>query len=75
MLFSKKEGKTLPDYSVLIVDTVGLLTKIYSYANVAYVGGAMGKTGLHNILEPITFGVPVVIGQNFQKFPEAKTLL
>ena len=35
----------------------------------------MGSTGLHNILEPITFGVPIIIGQNFEKFPEAKKLL
>ncbi len=75
VLFSEKGNKSLSEYSVLIVDSIGLLTKIYSYADVAYVGGAMGKTGLHNILEPITFGVPIVIGQNFKKFPEAETLL
>ncbi len=75
VLFSEKENKELSKFSVLIVDTIGLLTKIYSYADIAYVGGAMGKTGLHNILEPITFGVPIVIGKNFEKFPEAKTLL
>lgn len=61
----------LNDYKVLIVDTIGLLTKIYSYADIAYVGGAMGSTGLHNILEPATFGVPIVIGNNYKKFPEA----
>ncbi len=75
VLFSEKEDKDLSDYSVLIVDTIGLLTKIYSYADIAYVGGAMGTSGLHNILEPITFGVPIIIGQNFEKFPEAITLL
>ena len=51
-----------------------MLTKIYSYADIAYVGGAMGKTGLHNILEPATFGVPIVIGSHFENFPEAKRL-
>jgi 3-deoxy-D-manno-octulosonic-acid transferase len=61
----------LSEYSVLIIDTIGLLTKIYSYADIAYVGGAMGTTGLHNILEPATFGVPIVTGENFEKFPEA----
>ena len=75
VLFSEKENETLSNYSVLIVDTIGLLTKIYSYADIAYVGGAMGSTGLHNILEPITFGVPIIIGKNFNKFPEAKSLL
>ncbi|MDP5100089.1 MAG: hypothetical protein NWQ09_02075 [Nonlabens sp.] len=59
---------------VLIVDTIGLLTKAYSYASVAYVGGAMGTKGLHNILEAATFGVPVVIGKNYEKFPEAGKL-
>ncbi|TYB79874.1 3-deoxy-D-manno-octulosonic acid transferase [Bizionia myxarmorum] len=71
VLFSKKANKNLEDYSVLIIDTIGLLTKIYSYADIAYVGGAMGSTGLHNTLEPAVFGVPIVIGKHFEKFPEA----
>jgi len=74
VLYSEKEGKNLTEYSVFIIDTIGLLTKIYSYADIAYVGGAMGKTGLHNILEPATFGIPIVIGNNFKNFPEAKRL-
>ena len=74
VLFSEMKGKNPSDYTVLIIDTIGLLTKIYNYADVAYVGGAMGKTGLHNILEPATFGVPIVIGQYFENFPEAKEL-
>ena len=61
-------------HDVLIIDMVGLLTKIYSYANIAYVGGAVGKTGLHNILEPATFGVPIIIGDNYDQFPEAERL-
>ncbi len=68
------KGKALSEASVLIVDTIGLLTKIYSYADVAYVGGAMGTEGLHNILEPATFGAPVVIGKNYAEFPEAERL-
>jgi len=72
--YSEKEGKNLSEASVLILDTIGLLSKVYSYATIAYVGGAMGTTGLHNILEPATFGVPIVIGNNFNKFPEAKKL-
>ena len=59
---------------VLIVDTVGYLSRIYSYADIAYVGGAMGTTGLHNILEPATFGMPIIIGPNHYKFPEAQNL-
>ncbi|MDC8003353.1 glycosyltransferase N-terminal domain-containing protein [Aureisphaera galaxeae] len=74
VLYSEREGKNLNEASVLIVDTIGLLSKIYSYADIAYVGGAMGSTGLHNILEPATFGVPIIIGNNFDGFPEAKRL-
>ncbi len=74
VLHSKIDEVNISDYSVLIIDCIGLLSKLYSYADIAYVGGAMGKTGLHNILEPATFGVPIVIGKNFQEFPEAKRL-
>ncbi|WP_111660177.1 3-deoxy-D-manno-octulosonic acid transferase [Olleya aquimaris] len=71
ILFTEKETKDLKDYDVLILNTVGLLSKVYSYADIAYVGGAMGTTGLHNILEPAVFGVPIIIGNNYNKFPEA----
>lgn len=75
VLFSEKEGKNLAEYEVFIIDTIGILTKIYSYADVAYVGGGFGTSGLHNILEPAAFGVPVVIGPNHGKFPEAVALV
>lgn len=64
----------LKDCQVLIIDAIGFLTKIYSYASVAYVGGGL-KTGLHNILEPATFGIPIIIGNNFEKFKEARDLV
>jgi 3-deoxy-D-manno-octulosonic-acid transferase len=75
ILFSEKSNDVLKDYDVLIIDTIGLLSKIYSYANIAYVGGAFGTTGLHNILEPAVFGIPIVIGNNHKKFPEAKAMI
>ncbi|MDO4781687.1 MAG: glycosyltransferase N-terminal domain-containing protein [Capnocytophaga felis] len=75
VFFSEKEGKNLLEYDVLILDTIGILTKVYSYADVAYVGGGMGNSGLHNVLEPAVFGVPVVIGKNYDKFAEAKELV
>ena len=75
ILYSEKEGKNLAEYNVLIVDTVGILTKIYSYADVAYVGGGYTKSGVHNVLEPATFGIPIVIGPNFKKFNEAIELI
>ncbi len=74
ILYSEKENKNLSNYQVFIIDTIGLLSKIYSAADIAYVGGAAGNTGLHNILEPATFGIPIVTGNNFDKFPEAKQL-
>lgn len=69
--YSQKSEKDLWVHKVFIVDTIGLLSKIYSYAHIAYVGGAAGTTGLHNILEPATFAVPIIIGKNYDKFPEA----
>ncbi|QXP60134.1 3-deoxy-D-manno-octulosonic acid transferase [Olleya sp. HaHaR_3_96] len=75
VLFTTKEGQNLQDYDVFILDTIGLLSKAYSYANIAYVGGAMGTTGLHNILEPAVFGVPIIIGKNYSKFPEAYDMI
>ncbi len=74
VLLSEKDGKVLSDYQVLIVDAIGYLTRIYSYADIAYVGGGMGTAGLHNILEAATFGIPIVIGKNFDRFLEAKQL-
>lgn len=70
-IIEETNNSSLEDAQVLIIDNIGLLSKIYSYANIAYIGGAMGHTGLHNILEPAVFGVPIVIGKNHSKFPEA----
>ena len=75
VLFSEKEGKSLADFDVFIIDTIGILTKIYSYADIAYVGGGFGNPGVHNILEPATFGVPIVIGSNYSHFAEATALV
>ena len=60
---------------VMLVDSVGILTKIYSYADIAYVGGGMGTTGLHNTLEPAVFKTPVIIGKNYDKFDEVNKLI
>lgn len=57
-------------YDVLLIDNIGILMHLYQYADVAYIGGAFGK-GLHNILEPASFGVPVIFGNKYSKFPEA----
>jgi len=75
ILFSEKDNVNLSDSNVFIIDTIGILTKIYSYADIAYVGGGFGNPGVHNILEPATFGVPVVIGPNYSHFAEATALV
>jgi 3-deoxy-D-manno-octulosonic-acid transferase len=69
--FSEIEGaKNINEFDILIIDNIGILMHLYQYAKLAYVGGAFGK-GLHNILEPASFGVPVIFGSNYSKFPEA----
>ena len=82
ILFSEKDEMPkqvqhdkLEDFQIFIIDTIGILTKIYSYADIAYVGGGFGNPGVHNILEPATFGVPVVIGPNYSHFAEATALV
>ncbi|MCS3871597.1 3-deoxy-D-manno-octulosonic-acid transferase [Chryseobacterium ginsenosidimutans] len=60
---------------VLIIDSIGLLSKLYSYADIAVVGGGFHDAGLHNILEAATFGVPVIFGNQYRKNPEADELI
>ena len=75
ILFSEKNNVDVSNYAVFVIDTIGILTKIYSYADIAYVGGGFGNPGVHNILEPATFGIPVVIGPNYSHFSEASALV
>ncbi|TLP82333.1 3-deoxy-D-manno-octulosonic acid transferase [Maribacter sp. ACAM166] len=74
LCYSELNDSKIEDFDVLIIDTIGLLTKIYSYADVAYVGGGF-ETGLHNTLEPAVFGIPVIIGPEFKGFAEAENLV
>ena len=75
LLYSEIENEDVSNIKVLIIDSIGLLSKLYSYANIAYVGGAMGTKGLHNTLEPAVFGIPIVIGKNHAGFPEAQVMM
>ena len=59
---------------VLILDTIGILSRVYRYGDVAYVGGAF-RTGLHNTLEPLAYELPVVFGPQHRKFPEAAAMI
>ena len=73
-LFSTSNTENINSNNVLIMDSIGILSSIYQYANIAYIGGGFGS-GIHNILEAITFGLPVIFGPNYQKFNEAAELI
>jgi 3-deoxy-D-manno-octulosonic-acid transferase len=64
----------LTDYDVLVVNTIGVLSSVYQYGQVAYIGGGFG-VGIHNTLEAAAWGMPVVFGPNYHKFQEAKELI
>jgi 3-deoxy-D-manno-octulosonic-acid transferase len=64
----------LQEAKFLIIDNIGMLSNLYRYADVAFVGGGFG-TGIHNIIEAVAFGVPVVFGPNHRKFPEAEEII
>lgn len=73
VLYSRAQISDVDTYQVLIIDSIGLLSSLYKYSNLAYVGGGFG-VGIHNILEAATFGTPIVFGPKFQKFAEAVSL-
>jgi len=72
--YSDANSENLKTTNCLVVDVIGILSSIYRYANVAYIGGGFG-VGIHNTLEAAVYGVPVVFGPNFQKFREARDLI
>lgn len=77
LLYSEVQSLNLSTFSsqILIIDSIGLLSKLYSYADIAVVGGGFHDAGLHNILEAATFGVPVIFGNRYKKNPEADDLI
>lgn len=72
--YTKIKPEEVANYDCLIIDCFGLLSSIYRYGNIAYIGGGFG-TGIHNTLEAAVYGIPVIFGPNFAKFHEAKELL
>jgi 3-deoxy-D-manno-octulosonic-acid transferase len=73
--YSQAANINLEDFQVLIIDNIGMLSKLYRYGEFAFIGGAFGK-GLHNILEAACYGVPIFFGnKNFTKFKEAVDLI
>lgn len=72
--FTQAKTSETVKFNCLIVDTIGLLSSIYQYANIAYIGGGFGN-GIHNTLEAAVWNVPVVFGPNYKKFREARELI
>lgn len=68
------KNASLADYEVLIVDYIGLLSSIYRYGQISYIGGGFG-VGIHNTLEAAVYGIPVIFGPKYQKFKEAVSLI
>lgn len=72
--FSHATKDNIQNYDCVIIDNFGLLSRIYKYADIAYIGGGFG-VGIHNIVEAAVYGVPVIFGPNFKKFKEAVDLI
>ncbi len=68
------DESVLKQKQVLVIDNIGLLSKLYQYGNIAYIGGGFG-TGIHNTLEAAAFGLPVIFGPVYHKFKEARDLI
>lgn len=66
---------TDPGQHILIIDNIGMLSKLYHYAHITYVGGGFGEDGIHNVLEAAVFGKPVIFGPVYEKFAEAVDLV
>ncbi len=77
VLYSSLESTQLSalDYQLLIIDNIGMLSRLYHYADVAVVGGGFHTSGLHNILEAAAYAVPVIFGNRYKKNPEADALI
>lgn len=72
--YSSFDQEARKNLKVLVLDTMGMLSKVYRFADICYIGGGFGK-GIHNVLEPIIYEKPVIIGPNFNKFKEARDLV
>jgi 3-deoxy-D-manno-octulosonic-acid transferase len=72
--YSQANEINISEAKVLIIDNIGMLSSLYQYAGIAYIGGGFG-VGIHNTLEAAAFGKPVIFGPNYNKFEEAKQLI
>lgn len=75
VLFSElKAGVSGEGKRLLIIDNIGMLSSLYGYGKLAYIGGGFATSGIHNVLEPAAFGLPVIFGPRYEKFVEARML-
>jgi 3-deoxy-D-manno-octulosonic-acid transferase len=72
--FSHPDDSKIKTAKVMVIDSIGILSHLYQYADVTYIGGGFGA-GIHNILEAATFGKPIIFGPKYQKFQEARDLI
>ena len=72
--YSNLDNGTAGKPQTLIIDNIGLLSSLYQYASISYIGGGFG-VGIHNTLEAAAFGIPVIFGPRYDKFQEAKDLI
>jgi 3-deoxy-D-manno-octulosonic-acid transferase len=74
LFYSELENSNLVQHQILVLDTIGHLSAAYQYGSVAFVGGGFSGS-LHNILEPLAYGLPVLFGPKHEKFPEAQQFI
>lgn len=70
MRYSNATPQNASQAQILLIDNIGMLSALYRYGRIAYIGGGFGA-GIHNTLEPIAFGLPVIFGPKYEKFEEA----
>lgn len=75
VLYTELDEATSNNYHILILNTMGMLDKVYRYADLVYIGGGLDKTGIHNIVEPIAYQKITMIGSNYSEYKEAVDLV
>jgi 3-deoxy-D-manno-octulosonic-acid transferase len=75
MFYSDLKNGNKNSSNILVIDNIGMLSRLYKYATITYVGGGFTKDGIHNILEAAVFDKPVIFGPNYKKYREAIELI
>ena len=75
VLYSELQTQQKTDGRVLVIDNIGMLSRLYRFADVCYIGGGFNKSGIHNTLEAAVYGKPLIFGPHYQKFKEARDLI